>query len=204
MPNVLQKCKIVIYGDDTFIFNISQTDEECQVNFDLNNVNKWLKMNKLTINEDKTKIMEINMNNNSDMEVNNKIIEKPEKIKCLGFIIDNGVNFKDLIDYISKKLQNKINFFGRKRKKILTLTVIKIYNSIIKAHFEFGSTILYTCCTSGQIEKLKKRSFPKTLHKERNSYRRACTILKRFVSCDLDSYSVKEQKMLAQHTDAVL
>ena len=33
-------------------------------------------MNKLKLNEDKTKIMEININNNSDMEINNKIIEK--------------------------------------------------------------------------------------------------------------------------------
>ena len=32
--------------------------------------------NKLKLNEDKTNIIEINMNNNSDMKINNKIIEK--------------------------------------------------------------------------------------------------------------------------------
>ena len=57
-------------------------------------------MNKLKLNEDKTKIMEINMNNSSDMEINNKIIEKLDIIKYLGFIIGNGMNFKDHIDYI--------------------------------------------------------------------------------------------------------
>ena len=46
--------------------------------------------------------MEINKNNNSDMEINNKIIEKVEKIKYLRFIIDSGINFKDHIDYICK------------------------------------------------------------------------------------------------------
>ena len=42
MPNVLQKCEIVLYADDILIFNISETNEECQINlrFDLNNVNK--------------------------------------------------------------------------------------------------------------------------------------------------------------------
>ena len=37
MPN-----EIGIYADNTLIFNISETDEECQINlkFDLNNVNK--------------------------------------------------------------------------------------------------------------------------------------------------------------------
>ena len=63
MPNVLQKCEIVLYADDTLIFNISETDEECQINLksDFNNVNKWLKINKLKLNENKMKIMEINM-----------------------------------------------------------------------------------------------------------------------------------------------
>ena len=39
--------------------------------------------------------MERNMNNNSDMEINNKIIEKAEKIEYLSFIIDNRMNFRD-------------------------------------------------------------------------------------------------------------
>ena len=47
MPKVLQKCEMVSYADDTLIFNISETDEECQINlkFDLNDVSKWLKIN---------------------------------------------------------------------------------------------------------------------------------------------------------------
>ena len=98
--NVLQKCEL--YEDDTLIFIISETDAECEINlkFVHNNVNKWLKMNKLKLNEDKTKIMEINMNNNSDMEINNKIVEKVEKIKYISFIIDNRMNFKYHRDYM--------------------------------------------------------------------------------------------------------
>ena len=78
MPNVLQKCEIVLHAVDTLIFNISETDEECQINlkFDFNNVNKCLKMNKLKLDEDKHSTM----NSNSDMEINNKIREKVKKI----------------------------------------------------------------------------------------------------------------------------
>lgn len=36
------------------------------------------------------------------------------------------------------------------------MTAINIYNTIIKPHFEFGSTIIYTCCTITQIERLQK------------------------------------------------
>ena len=95
MPNVLQKCDIVLYADDTLIFNLSKTGEECQIklNYEISKLNKWLKINKLKLNEYKTKIMEINMNNNSGIKVNNKTIKLYMK----------DMNFKDHIGYICKK-----------------------------------------------------------------------------------------------------
>ena len=36
------------------------------------------------------------------------------------------------------------------------ITSINIYNTIIKRHFEFGSTILYSCCSDQQIIRLQK------------------------------------------------
>ena len=32
----------------------------------------------------------------------------------------------------------------------------KIYNTIIKPHFEFGSTIIYTCCNETQLNRFQK------------------------------------------------
>lgn len=54
------------------------------------------------------------------------------------------------------KKSEKIGFFKRIRNKINVLTAINVYNTIIKPHFEFGSTILYTCCTDIHIERLQK------------------------------------------------
>ena len=36
------------------------------------------------------------------------------------------------------------------------MTAINIYNTMMNTHFEFGSTILYTCCQTTQIEILQK------------------------------------------------
>ena len=51
---------------------------------------------------------------------------------------------------------NKIGFFKRIRNKMSIITSINIYNTIIKPHFEFGSTILHTCCSDQQITRLQK------------------------------------------------
>ena len=50
----------------------------------------------------------------------------------------------------------KNGFFKRIRNEVSTLTAINIYNTIVKPHFEYGSTILYTCCTKQQIVRLQK------------------------------------------------
>ena len=31
-----------------------------------------------------------------------------------------------------------------------------MYNTMLKTHFEYGSTILYTCCTEQQLTRLQK------------------------------------------------
>ena len=59
----------MLYADDTLIYAIGDTDEEYRkkINCDINILN-WLKMNKLKLNENKTKIMEINILNDINFE----------------------------------------------------------------------------------------------------------------------------------------
>ena len=65
-----------------------------------------------------------------------------------------------------KDWQKKLGFFKRIRNKI-NITAINIYNGMIKPHFEFGSTIIYTYFTTQQLNRLQKlqnraiRSIPK-------------------------------------------
>ena len=100
MRNIIEKCKIFLYADDTLIFNQSETDEQCQINLELNIriVNNYLKLNKLQLNENKTKIVLVNMNREIAFKIDNKIIEKVENIKYLEFIIGRHLNFKDHVN----------------------------------------------------------------------------------------------------------
>ena len=66
--------------------------------------NDWLKMNELNLNESKTKLLQINMNDDSVIKINNETTEKDCKIKYIELIIDK--DFKH-IDYIHMQ---KISF----------------------------------------------------------------------------------------------
>ena len=51
MPNVLTKCEIILYADDTLIFTEGDTGHQCYDNMteDINNVNEWIKNKQIKI-----------------------------------------------------------------------------------------------------------------------------------------------------------
>ena len=158
IPNILKECKITLYADDTLIYAKNDNLEICKQTLlnELKNVNEWLKMNKLKLNEQKTKLMVINANCDINLEINRKTIENVTKIKYLGVIIDNELKFNEHIEYTCKKIGKKIGFLKSIRNKMDTMTAIQIYNTMIKPHFEYCSTITYTCCNQAHIKRLQK------------------------------------------------
>lgn len=158
MPKVVRNCKIVLYADDTLIYAEGKDAEECKykLSCDIEHIITWLKINKLKLNEQKTKLMNLNLNNDTCIEINGRTIENVRSIKYLGMIIDKELNFNEHVDYICKKIGKKIGFFKRIRKKMDNITAVIVYNTMVKPHFEYCGTILYSCCNQGQLERLQK------------------------------------------------
>ena len=61
LKNVSNKLKFIMYADDTTIYfnlkDFSPEMREAEINGELEKVNVWLKLNKLTLNTNKTKLM---------------------------------------------------------------------------------------------------------------------------------------------------
>jgi len=155
--SVLNHSEICLFADDTLLFVTGETAEECvrKMDSDLIKVQMYLEMNKLKLNATKTKAMVINGDTNLDIVVNNEVIEKVQNIKYLGVYVNNKLKFDVHIDYTCKKLAKKIGFLMRIRNKLDYQTAINIYNTIIKPHFEYCSTILYLG-TNQMCERLQR------------------------------------------------
>lgn len=69
-------------------------------------------------------------------------IERVEKIKYLGIIIDDRLRFEEHCDYMLKKIGEKISFLNRIGKDISGYTRCIVYKSIIAPHFEYCATLL--------------------------------------------------------------
>ena len=75
LPNCLQTTKASMFADDTNLFckGQSSADIEYKLNCDLDNIQKWLISNKLTLNLTKTEYMLIGSQQRLD-----KILETPK------------------------------------------------------------------------------------------------------------------------------
>lgn len=135
-----------------------------KTNIDLINMYKWLNMNKLKLNTEKTKWMLINRkgpNHTCDrIQIGKEKIEKVKQIKYLGVIIDDKLTFNQQIEATIKKVASKTNFMSRIKKKLTFETKKIIYNSIILPSLDFCSTIYmsYTQAHINNLQKLQNRA----------------------------------------------
>lgn len=157
IKKVIKNSEIRLFADDALVYIAGTNVNEIKMKLeqDLNEINKWLKINKLKLNTSKTKLMMMNREENINISIDGEVIESVDEIKYLGVIIDNKLKFKSHIEYITKKVASKVGFFKRIRKRVTILTAVNIYNTIVKPHFEYCSTLLYLCNVES-IERLQK------------------------------------------------
>jgi hypothetical protein len=144
----MNECKIKLFADDTLIY-ISEKDVNCAIekmNDELKNLVFWLKINKLSLNLEKTAYMLIsnrNIESENTIEMDNVEINKVDFTKYLGVILDSKLNFNEHFDFVLKKMAKKISFFWRISKKLDQQHRIMVYMTVIAPHIEYCSTILY-------------------------------------------------------------
>ena len=111
LKNASNKCKFLMYADDTTIyFNIEDFNTnnlEAEINKELEQVNTWLKVNKLSLNVGKTKMMIFHRKRKHIPEL--KVLIDGCNIECvnsfnfLGIMLDQGLSWNNHVDLVKKK-----------------------------------------------------------------------------------------------------
>ena len=155
----------VIYADDTTLsstLNIFPTQNDLNtlaINNELSKISTWLKVNRLSLNANKSKFMlfhnpqkkiEIPLLKIDDIE-----IKSVKEFDFLGLTLNNHMTWKNHTDKIISKIAEVTGILNR-LKHILPLNVkITIYNCLILSHLNFG--ILAWGFESERLQKLQKK-----------------------------------------------
>ena len=137
-----------MYADDTTIyFNLADfpaLNREQEINKELEKLNIWFKLNKLTLNVDKTKCMFFHKRRavpSINLSMNNIPIDIVPHFNYLGITLDEHLSWKTHVAMVNGKL-SKINGILNRLKYIYPTHVpLTIYKSLFVPHINYGSLV---------------------------------------------------------------
>jgi hypothetical protein len=167
IANASKLFNFIIYADDTTLRTTieivlresNNTSVESHINKELELINEWLKLNKLSLNINKSKYIIFHTLRKTIKPIKLKIeqtqIEQVHEFNFLGLTINEHLNWKDHIDKISSKISKTMGILNKLKHFIPQKAKLHIYNSLILSHLNFG--ILAWGYQCDRIFKLQKK-----------------------------------------------
>jgi len=160
----------IIYADDTTLFttlksHFTRLEEICRndvINKELDKITDWLKVNKLSLNVNKTKAMLFHTNKRRNIDLPNiKIadqkIEFLNEFSFLGVTVDKNLSWKSHINKISNKISKIIGVLNRLKHFLPRKILLTLYNSLCLPHLNYG-ILAWGAGNLGNLEKIQKRA----------------------------------------------
>lgn len=162
-------CNVSLYADDAVLYSSDKNPEAAaaKLQIDINKLVTWTKVNHLTINTKKTKIMyfgTLPALNKVDLERNitmgNEILANVQVFKYLGVILDGELKFDLYIKDLKKRVGHKILQLSRIRKYMTTKQAVQIYKSKIIPFFDYGDILYHNTCDTltRKLQRLQNRA----------------------------------------------
>ena len=137
------KCSFTIFADDTSLIYAEENinDLHNTVQDDLRCISEWILCNKLKLNIQKTNL--ILFKNRSQhhvipsVKLNNEEIQQVQQVKFLGIFVDEHLNWKSHINYITSKLSKICGLLYRVRNQLPQTALTCLYYTLCYPHLMY-------------------------------------------------------------------
>ena len=145
LPKSSKKLSFYLFADDTNIYfeseNLSQLEKV--VNNELKHIKKWLDVNKLALNVDKTNFIIFHSRQHSlSKSVNIKIgkehVKQAKYVKFLGLLLDENLSWRYHLSELRKKLARTSGIFLKIRHLLPTSVLVSLYYSLFASFLQYG------------------------------------------------------------------
>jgi hypothetical protein len=154
----------IVYADDTTLSATlntfgNGTSADNSINIELVKISNWLKLNKLSLNINKTKAMVFHTRQRNvqtpKIKMDNIEIEFVNEFNFLGILIDRHINWKPHISYLRNKLSKVNAIFNKLKHTVPKTTLILLYNTMFLPYLNYGILLWGSNCDI--LTKLQKR-----------------------------------------------
>jgi retron-type reverse transcriptase len=154
----------VIYADDTTLgtclsyFGINAVDIESNINEELANIHTWLKVNKLSLNLNKTKAMVFHTKRRAvvlpKICIDQHEVGFVDSFNYLGIILDKHLSWSNHTDMIGNKISKLSGILNKLKNFLPQYTLKTFYNSLVSAYLNYGILLWGSKCN--KLEKITK------------------------------------------------
>ena len=147
LSTVSDKLMDIMFADDTNLFLADKdlANIERVMNEELDLINKWIQVNKLSLNLKKTNYMLFKGRRQIDslprIEMNEVKISSIETSKFLGVIVDDRLTWIHHIDYICKKVSKSIGLLHKLKKYLNVQSMINMYYCFVYPYFQYCNEV---------------------------------------------------------------
>ena len=146
LPNISESLYFLIFADDTNVFlrHKCKNRLQDQMNSEISKLALWMKINKLSLNINKSKAMLFtnkNEPNNLIIKIEDTNIEFVTQTMFLGVILDNKLKWENHIHYITNKIAKVAGVFNKIKYNIFKKTFISLYYALVNPYLTYCNII---------------------------------------------------------------
>ena len=144
MAKACPQLELVLFADDTNIFAQGKNPSDVfkQVNSGLEELSRWFRCNKLTLNLKKTEYLFFGGPRQGDtvqttLEIGGERIKQVEGARFLGVWIDQELKWTDHINKVKTKVSQLLGVVGRVSTTLNGRSLKTLYNGIVLPHLQY-------------------------------------------------------------------
>ena len=167
LPRAIKNSTTSMYADDTSLCfqskDLSRVNEALKE--DLSRLDAWVISNKLSLNVAKTKSMLVSTkakrkavnksNQKLQVNINGTELEVVSKIKLLGVLLDNSLDWKEQVQAVSLNVSRGLGILKHAKNFLPFSALTSLYTSIVEPHFRYCCSV-WGCAGTTEIIRLRK------------------------------------------------
>jgi hypothetical protein len=138
----------LLFADDTSIC-YSHSDPAVLVtvlNEAIQNIDLWMKTNKLSVNIDKTNYIifqskQKKITQDLSLSIDDKLITRKQQVKFLGVLLDENLSWKPHINYVCNKISKSVGVIYRARFNLSPSTKLSLYYTLIYPYLNYCNIV---------------------------------------------------------------
>ena len=162
--NSSDKLQYLLYADDTTLYfnreHFTPHNANLEINNELNKVMNWLKLNKLSLNVQKTKYMTFHKSQKNVTPLNLSIddipIDSVDEFNYLGIILHERLTWKNHINMVTNKIAKVSGILNRLKHIFPQNVLLSLYPTLIISHINYGMLLWGSDIRS--VEKYQKKA----------------------------------------------